>query len=305
VWDALGDCPVGAADTAPADVGEALDHAHYVAGLADDGTVVLGTVDCDRVGAWSETITHGPARHDGKRAKVKRQKAATLAKPAAWLSPRRVHLGRERVGDLWAERYDAGGVSLLGLTTCDVPPEKRRPGEEPEALDFTCTSSLLVRGEDDHGPGGVVHTLVEEFFWDPRNLLVASRSDQSTIVAALVKGGDHGCGSYQLTSWAGPEDLSASLVARARSTFDAGRRGEAIAALEVAVRLAPDADGARWELARACAREGAGECAARALGPMLVGDPKERARWVARIDEDRAFDPVREQETFKPLVAPP
>jgi len=304
VWSAMATCGE------PASIGdarsiweEAFNMDKHGVGIAEDGTVVLGTVDCDRLSTWNESLLHGPAAHDAKRKRVSRDKAEALAPPRAMVAGWQLVLDSGTVGEEPAVRYDLEGVSLLGVSTCDLPPGKKvDPDEEPSALDQQCTTSVYARARGDDGPGALVHRLTEEFFWAPRSVVAWARPGVPSIVVGLVKGGDHGCGTFDLVSWAGPGDLASAINTSAVGALKSGDRDDAQVQLAAALALDPKSELARYNLACALALDGDAAGAATTLAPLLAGEAKDRARWVTRIGKDKDFDAVRTSAELSALL---
>ncbi|MCC6625627.1 MAG: hypothetical protein IT385_30595 [Deltaproteobacteria bacterium] len=307
VWDAMAACgQPGAPVAPPADATweEALQMSKWGVGISDDGkTVVLGTVDCDRAERWIETIVTGAPDHAAKKKPTTREKAGKIAAPLASIAGVRLGLGSSEAGEDSVTWHRVGALSLLATSRCVLPPDKRpKEGEEAMALDFVCTLRVHARPAAG-GPGGVLAEVVEEFFWDPRAAEVFAREGSDTLVLALVKGGDHGCGTFDLASWSGPVDVAATINTSAVKALKDGRLADARRGFEAALALDPGATLARYNLACAHALQGDAAASAAALGPLVATDAKERAQWIQRVKKDRDFDRVRASAELAALLA--
>ncbi len=280
----------------------ALQDSKYAVGFSADGkTFVQGTVDCDRLDRWKEYLTKSPIGPKAKSVDITRAQADALAPPLTTLVAHQF-LSLHDALDLDYIAYQRiGALSFLTTNRCNL----QEGITESEITDnFDCEKRVEVRVKG--GPVGTFHQSSDKGpSWEAERVEIYARANVPAIAFGLVRGGDHGCGTFEFTSYAVPADIASAVNTLALTDLQAGRLAEARGGFEAALAIDPAATLARYNLACTLALLELPAESAGALAPLLAKDAPDRKTWLGKVAKDKDFDKIRASAELKAVLGAP
>ena len=280
----------------------ALQDSKYAAGFSADGkTFVQGTVDCDRASHWKEYLTRSAIGPKAKGVDITRAQADALAPPLTRLVAHQFLSLHDSLDLDYIAYQRIGSLSFLTTNRCQL----QEGITESEITDnFDCEKRVEVRVKG--GPVGTFHQSSDKGpSWEAERVEIYARANVPAIAFGLVRGGDHGCGTFYLTSYAVPTDIASAVNTNALTDLQAGRLAEARTGFEAALAIDPAATLARYNLACTLALLELPAESAAALAPLLAKDAPDRKSWLGKIAKDKDFDKIRASAELKAVLAAP